>query len=138
LSEPLASPDELEVSPGFQHEQLQGWVPTLTDETELRAALEKAFDYRGDVSIGRKDGSTVTGYLYDRRSGKSLSDSLVRVLPSDGSPRVSIAYSDVALLTFSGRDTAAGKSWEAWVRKYWDKKSVGETAAIEPESLDIA
>jgi len=134
----VVSPDELEVAPGFQHEELQGWVPELTDETELRTALEKAFDYRGDVTITRKDGSIVAGYLYDRRGGKTLGDSLVRLLPADGGARVSIAYSDVAGLAFSGRDTAAGRSWEAWVRKYWEKKSVGESAAIEPESLDNA
>lgn len=136
-SAPL-NPDELEVAPGFGHEQLQGWTPLLGDDAALRSALEKAFDYRGDITIRRKDGSVVEGYLYDRRSGKSLADSLVRLLPTNGSPRVSIPYSDVAALIFSGRDTAAGKSWEAWVRKYWDKKTTGESAFIEPESLDSA
>jgi len=130
------NPDELEVAPGFTHEQLQGWVPALASEEELRAALEKAFDYRGDVTIRRKDGSVVEGYLYDRRSGKTLGESLVRVLPSNGDPRLSISYADIAGLAFSDRDPAAGKSWEAWVRKYWEKRSAGEKAAIEPERLD--
>jgi hypothetical protein len=49
---------------------------------------------------------------------------------------VSVQYSDIAALAFSGRDTAAGKSWEAWVRKYWEKKAAGESPAIEPEQLD--
>jgi len=128
--------DELEVVPGFNHEKLQGWVPDLSNENELREALEKAFDYRGDVTITRKDGTLVEGYLFDRRQGKTLSDSQVRVLPSNGSPRVSIPYSDVAALAFTGRDSAAGKSWEAWTRKYWEKKAAGETAAVEPEALD--
>ena len=131
-----SSPDELEVSPGFAHERLQGWVPTLASDDEIRSALEKAFDYRGDVTITRKDGSVVEGYVYDRRQGKSTADSLVRILPSNGSPRVSIPYNDIAALIFSGRDTAAGKSWEAWVRKYWEKKTAGETARIDPESLE--
>jgi hypothetical protein len=130
------SPDELEVAPGFVHEQLQGWVPTLENEEEVRTALEKAFDYRGDVKITRKDGSTVDGYLYDRRSATTLRESLARVLPADGSPRVNIPYSDIAALRFSDRDPAAGKSWEAWVRKYWEKKAVGEAAEIKPETLD--
>jgi hypothetical protein len=132
------NPDELEVAPGFGHEQLQGWVPSVADEADLRSALEKAFDYRGDITITRKDGTSVEGYLYDRRSGKTLADSLVRLLPANGSPRVSIPYSEIAALTFSGRDTAVGKSWEAWVRKYWEKKSTGESAVLEPESLDSA
>lgn len=130
------SPDELEIVPGFGHEQLQGWVPPVGDEEELRSALEKAFDYRGDVTITRKDGSVVEGYLFDRRQGATLADSLVRVLPANGTPLVSIAYSDIAALVFSGRDTAAGKSWDSWVRKYWQKKAAGQTAAIEPEALE--
>jgi hypothetical protein len=130
------SPDELEVAPGFVHEQLQGWVPPLENEEEIRTALEKAFDYRGDVRITRKDGSTVDGYLYDRRSATTLGDSLVRLLPADGSPRVNIPYSDVAALRFSDRDPAAGKSWEAWVRKFWEKRAAGEAAEIKPEALD--
>ena len=136
MTEENLSPDELEVAPGFTHQQLQGSIPSLATETEIREALERAFDYRGDVTITRKDGATVDGYLYDRKLGSTLKDSLVRILPADGSPRVSLAYSDIASLVFSGRDTAAGKSWEAWVRKFWEKKTVGETAAIEPETLE--
>lgn len=135
MSAPVSNPDQLEVVPGFSHEQLQGWVPDLTNENELREALEKAFDYRGDVTLTRKDGTVIEGYLYDRRSGDDLQHSLVRLLPQDGSPRVSIPYSDVAGLLFSGRDTAAGKSWEAWVRKYWEKKAAGETANLEGEEI---
>ena len=66
------SPDELEVVPGFGHEKLQGWVPELASENEVREALEKAFDYRGDITITRKDGTQVEGYLFDRRQGKTL------------------------------------------------------------------
>ncbi len=132
----ILNPDDLEVVPGFTHSHLQGSVPALATEEDLRLALEQAFDYRGDVTLTLRDGSKVEGYLYDRRLGKTLSDSLVRILPQDGSPRVSIPYSQVAALAFSGRDTAAGKSWEAWVRKYWEKKATGETAEIEPENLD--
>jgi|SRR5215831_11585032 len=131
------NPDSLEVVPGFAHEKLEGWVPQLASDEELRQALEKAFDYRGDVTVTRKDGSKVEGYIFDRRSGKSLGDSLVRLYPKDSNQRVSIAYSDIAALSFSGRDTAAGKSWEAWVRKYWEKKAAGEKdIGIQAERLD--
>jgi hypothetical protein len=136
VTEQIGNPDELEVSPGFTHDRLQGWIPQLASDEEIRDALEKAFDYRGDVRITRKDGSVVEGYLYDRKAGATLLNSLVRVLPANGSPRVSIPYSDIAALVFSERDPAAGKSWEAWVRKYWEKKAAGEQAAIEPEALD--
>ena len=130
-------PDALEVAPGTVHETVQGWVPQLANEEELRIALEKAFDYRGDVTLTLKDSSKVEGYIFDRTSGPSLSTSYIRVLPKDSGQKVKIAYADIAALAFSGRDTAAGKSWEAWVRQYWEKKDSGQGAlSLEPESLD--
>jgi hypothetical protein len=135
---PLAKdPDTLEVVPGFAHEKLEGWVPAVAVEEELRQALEKAFDYRGDVTITRKDGSKVEGYIFDRRSGKTLAESVVRLYPKDSAQKVSVPYSEIAALAFSGRDTAAGKSWEAWVRKYWDKRTAGEkNIGIQAEALE--
>jgi hypothetical protein len=131
------NPDEIEVAAGRDREQLEGWVPALASDVEVRDALEKAFDYRGDITISLKDGSQVQGYLYDRRTGKSLADSVVRVMPSNGGGRVNIAYSEIAGLVFSGRDTAAGKTFDAWVKKYWEKKAAGEkNIQIEPEKLD--
>jgi hypothetical protein len=104
-------------------ETLQGWVvPALAGEQELRAALEQAFDYRGDVTLTLKSGETVVGYAFDRRTGRSLTDSFVRLLPQEGQHRREIAYAEIAALAFTGRDTAAGKSWEAWVRKYQERK----------------
>ncbi|HEY6990020.1 MAG TPA: hypothetical protein VH369_16610 [Bryobacteraceae bacterium] len=136
MSETPLNPEALEVAPGFEHERLQGLIPSIASEEELRTALEKAFEYRGDVTITCKDGRVIEGYVYDRRLATTLSESRVRVLPADGSGRVSVPYAEIAALHFSGRDTAAGKSWEAWVRKYWEKKAAGESAAIEPERLD--
>jgi hypothetical protein len=135
--EHTVNPEELEVAPGFAHETLEGWIPKLASEEELREALEKAFDYRGDVTITRKDGSKLEGYIFDRVSGKTLETSYARFLPKDSSQRGKIAYSEIAALAFSGRDTAAGKSWEAWVKKYWGKKETGAgDVSLLPESLE--
>ena len=129
--------EQLEVAPGTAHEQLEGWIPTLASDEDIRAALEKAFDYRGDITITRKDGSTIEGYLFDRRSAASLKESVVRLYPKTSQEKVSISYADIAALAFTGRDTAAGKSWEAWMKKYAAKKAAGETnIALEPEPLD--
>lgn len=115
----------------------QGWIPPVATDAEIRDAMEKAFDYRGDVTITRKDGTKVEGYIFDRRTGATLRDSLVRVIPATGGGRMSIPYSDIAALEFTGRDTAAGKSWEAWLRKYWEKRAAGESnIGIESESLE--
>jgi hypothetical protein len=133
----VVNPDALEVAPGTAHERLEGWIPELANDEDLRQALEKAFDYRGDITITRKDGSKIEGYLFDRRSSGNLKDSVVRLYPKNSGEKVSISYSDIAALAFTGRDTAAGKSWEAWMKKYAEKKAAGEKdLSLHPESLD--
>lgn len=130
-------PDESEVVPGFAHENLEGQVFETASEAELREALEKAFDYRGDVTIARRDGSKIEGYIFDRRTGSTLADSVVRLFPKDRAEKVSVSYAEIAGLAFTGRDTAAGKSWAAWVKKYWEKKAAGEKQIeLTPEKLD--
>ena len=129
--------DKQEVAAGTQRQNVEGWVPKLASEEEIREALEKAFDYRGDVSVTCKDGAKVEGYIFDRVSGGTLATSFVRLLPKDSGQRVKISYADIAALEFSGRDPAAGKSWEAWVRKYWEKKTTGKgEASLQPERLE--
>ncbi len=134
---PQVEPDAQEVAAGFEHEQLEGWVPTLATPEEIFTALEKAFDFRGDVTITLKAGSKVEGYLFDRRTGATLAQSFVRVIPKDSNEKLAIAYAEIAALQFSDRDPAAGKSWEAWLRKYWEKKAAGEkNIGIDAEQLD--
>jgi hypothetical protein len=129
--------DALEVAPGAARAQVEGWAPDLATADELRLALDTAFSYRGDVTLTRKSGTRVEGYVFDRRQGPTLEQSFVRVMPKDSDEKLSIAYSDIAALAFTGRDTAAGKSWEAWVRKYWEKRAAGEKGiALHPESLE--
>jgi len=131
------NPDALEVAPGTEREQLEGWIPQLASEEEIRAALEKAFDYRGDVTITRKDGSKIEGYLFDRRTAATLKDSVVRLYPRNSDEKVAVSYADIAALAFTGRDTAAGKSWEAWMKKYAEKKAAGEKdLSLHPEPLE--
>ena len=134
---PAHDPEALEVAPGAPHENLEGWVPPLAGEADLRAALDQAFDYRGDVTLTLKDGRTIEGYVFDRRPGADLASSRIRILPAGSDGKLSISYAEIAALAFSGRDTAAGRSWEAWVRKYWEKRQAGEkNIGIEPEKLD--
>ena len=140
-----ATPDQIEHIAGRERDNLEGTIPAMATESEIREVLEKAFDYRGDVTVTRKDGSTIEGYLYDRRNAPTLEQSVIRLMPTPakGVPasttieRVNISYADIAGLKFSGRDTAAGKTFDAWVKKYWEKKAAGETnIQIVPEKLD--
>ncbi|MEX2670604.1 MAG: hypothetical protein WD294_00700 [Phycisphaeraceae bacterium] len=105
---------------------LEGWIPEFADRAEVCEALNKAFDYRGDVTLTLEDGRKVSGYIFDRRMGQGLEDSTVRMMPADSNERLEVSYADIRRLEFSGRDTAAGKSWETWVKKYVEKKVKGE------------
>lgn len=121
---------------GAREPTLQGLVATREDEAALLDALEKAFDYRGDVTLSITDGTVITGYIFDRRRGRTLTDSVVRLMTPDSGEKKSIAFDRIAKLEFSGKDTAAGKSFETWLKKYVEKKLAGERASIESESLD--
>jgi len=135
---PKIAAEELENAPGTVHENLEGWIPPLATDAEIRAALEKAFDYRGDLTVTLKDGEKIEGYIFDRKNdGATLADCNVRMIPKGRSERLRIPYSDIAALAFTGKDTAAGKSFEAWVKKYHEKKAAGEkNIGIDAESLE--
>jgi hypothetical protein len=133
-----AQPDEQDEKLGVVHENLQGWIPPLASDDEVRAALEKAFDYRGDLTITLKSGEKVDGYVFDRRANSAkLAECFVRLMPKDRPDKLSVCYSDIAALAFSAKDTAAGKSFDAWVKKYQAKKAAGEkNIGIEAEPLE--
>lgn len=108
-----------------------------SDPDVLRAAVEHAFDYRGDVTLELADGRTIVGYLYDRDWKRSPAK--VRVIPAaddSGQPgsRVTVLADEIRCVVFSGRDTAEGKTWENWLRRYAEKKLAGEQANLEPDS----
>ena len=120
-----------------EEKTLQGWIPPIATEAEIRAALEKAFDYRGDITLTLKDDSKIEGYLFDRQTRSTLADSKVSLFPKDRDEKVQVSYADIARLEFSGKDTAHGKSFETWVKKYNEKKAAGEKdIRLEPEKLD--
>ncbi len=140
MSDTNATPagDSAEEKLGTVHENLEGWVPPVTTEDEIRVAVERAFDYRGDLTITLKDGRRIEGYVFDRNvKGPALSDCVLRLMPKDQPGKISVFYSDIAALAFTGRDTAAGKSFAAWVKKYNEKKAAGEkNIGLESEPLD--
>lgn len=122
------------MSDAVEHSTLQGSVPSLATAAERDRALDLAFDYRGDVTLHTVDGRVIEGYVFDRRS--DVPQPFVRILPKDSNERVRVNYAQIARLEFTGRDTAAGKSWETWIKKYHEKKAAGEKASIESEPLD--
>jgi hypothetical protein len=129
--------EALEVAPGFAHENLEGWIPDLASDAEVREALEKAFDYRGDVTLTLKSGERIEAYIFNRLTGATLAESFVQYFTPTADDKRRASYADIARLEFTGKDRAAGKHWEAWVEKYNAKKAAGEkNIALVPEALD--
>lgn len=126
----IENPEVLEVVPGFAHDQLEGWVPELATEEELRAALEKAFDYRGDVTMTLVNGQ-VEGYMFNRDA--AAIPPRVEIFVKGNDDALVIPYTDIIAISFTGKDTADGKSWEAWVTKKESERKA-EAARIEAEA----
>src|SRR6201996_2056182 len=101
--------ESLELAPGTQHENLEGWVPELASDEDLRQALEKAFDYRGDVAITLRSGERIEAFIFNRQTGTTLTDSYVQYFTPSAPDKRKVSYAEIARLEFSGRDRAAGK-----------------------------
>lgn len=131
-------PQETKAKSGVPEEKptLQGLAASRQDAGALTDALEKAFDYRGDVTLTLTDGSSVQGYIFDRARGKSLSDSSVRIMRADTGAKVRVSFDRIDRVEFTGKDAAHGKTFEGWLKRYVEKKLAGEKASIESESLD--
>jgi hypothetical protein len=129
--------EALEVAPGAEHENLEGWIPEFASDDEIRQALEKAFDYRGDVTLTLKSGERIEAYIFNRQTGATLTESHVQYFTPTAADKRKVTYAEIARLEFSGKDRAAGKHWEAWVEKYNAKKAAGEkNIQLVPEALD--
>ncbi len=126
---------------GTVHENLEGWTADISTPAMLRESVEKAFGYRGDVTVRTHDGRTVVGYLFDRSATNAdLSKCVARLLVEGNaageSRRQVLTYADIAGIEFTGKDTAAGKSFQTWLKKYQEKKAAGEkNIGLEPEPL---
>jgi len=100
-------------------------------EATFAEAIAAAVDYRGDVTLDRREGR-IEGYLFDVRADRGE----LRLLPADGRGRTVVPLAEVTAIEFSGKDAASGKTWENWVRRYVERKLAGKSANLESESLD--
>lgn len=87
----------------------------MEEATPLAEAIERAFDYRGDVTVVRQDGSEVVGYLFNRDG--DAAEPFVQMFERDAERPLRLRYADIRAICFTGRDTAAGTSYEAWLRR---------------------
>ncbi len=129
--------EALELAPAAKHEKLEGSVPEMATEAEIRDAFEKAFDYRGDVTITLKSGTRIEAFIFNRRTGATLAESWVQYFAADVDAKQKITYDQIARLEFTGKDRAAGKHWEDWVKAYNERKAAGEkNIGLAPDAIE--
>ena len=95
-------------------ETLEGWAPEIGDGVTLEEVIERAFDYRGNVTVVRTDGTELDGYLFNR--SRDVPRPFVQMFDRAGDGPYDILYSEIRKIRFTGRDTAAGNSYAAWLR----------------------
>jgi hypothetical protein len=89
------------------------------------------------VTLTLKSGERIEAYIFNRRTGATLADSYVQYFTPSALDKRKVSYAEIARLEFSGKDRAAGKHWEDWVKKYNERKAAGETnIALAPEALE--
>ena len=98
-----------------EHGPLEGWDPAVGVEVSLEDVVDRAFDYRGDVTVVRRDGTEVIGYLFNRNA--EVVRPFVQMFDRAGEGPLTIPYAAIRTIRFTGKDTAAGKSYEAWLRR---------------------
>ncbi len=97
----------------------------------LYSLIEKAFDYRGDVTVSLKDGSQVVGFLSNReaKGAARCREPFIEMMLDGRNDKLLIKYAQIATITLSGEDAAAGKSWEEWVVKEEARKKQSQPAS---------
>ena len=97
-----------------EEKSLEGWAPEIPDAAALAEVVDRAFDYRGDITVVLDDGRELIGYLFNRN--RDVAEPFVQMFEREGSGPSSIPYARIRAIRFSGKDTAAGNSYAAWLR----------------------
>jgi hypothetical protein len=93
--------------------ELEGWVPG--PDVPLATIIDHAFDYRGNVSVDLRDGRTVSGYVFNRDA--RTRQPFIEMFDTAGDGPITIPCEDIRTIRFTGKDTAAGNSYAAWVER---------------------
>jgi len=109
-----------------EEKSLEGWAPDIHDAATLAEAVDRAFDYRGDVTVLLDDGRELIGYLFNRNP--DAAEPFVQMFEREGSGASSIPYARIRAIRFTGKDTAAGNSYAAWLRS----KEAAKAASSPP------
>jgi hypothetical protein len=97
-----------------EEKSLEGWAPDIADAETLAAVVDHAFDYRGDVTLLLDDGRRVDGYLFNRN--RDVPEPFVQMFEVGQATPSTVPYARIRAIRFTGKDTAAGNSYAAWLR----------------------
>ena len=123
-------PADIKSAPNLRADSLQGAVFAFHSEQDRVEGIDKAFDYRGDVTLTVR-GAPLECFLFNRDTAASPPRVEIFVKGSEV-PQI-IPYADIEAIAFTGKDTADGKSWAAWVAKK-DTERKAEAERIRQES----
>ena len=99
---------------------LEGWAPEPGPEMPLARIVDLAFDYRGNTTVVKRDGTELYGYVFNRDTDAPAP--YLEMFDAEGGGPYRIPFAEVRTIHFTGKDTAAGKSYAAWLaRKQADK-----------------
>jgi hypothetical protein len=124
-------PADIKTQPDARATSLEGVVFEIHNDAERVEAIDKAFDYRGDVTLTLSN-ETLECFIFNRDAHASPPRIEVFVKGQDDA-RI-IPYLDIKAIAFTGRDPADGKSWAAWVaKKDTERKAEAERIRLEHE-----
>ena len=94
---------------------VEGWEPAIGAGVSLAEVVERAFDYRGNTTVVKVDGAELEGYLFNRNA--DVPEPFVQMFDTEGAGPFTIRYSEIRTIRFTGKDTAAGNSYAAWLKR---------------------
>ena len=108
---------------------LEGWAPEPAAEVPLAHIVELAFDYRGNTTVVKRDGTELYGYVFNRDADAPAP--YLEMFDAKGDGPYRVPYAEVRTIHFTGKDTAAGKSYAAWLSRKQAEKA-GRAAGPPP------
>ena len=107
---------------------LEGWVPKLGEYLTVAEVIDLAFDYRGNTTVVKVDGTEVEGYIFNRN--RDVPEPFIQIFDLVGNGPFKIPYSEIQTIRFTCKDTAAGNSWLAWLERK-DKEKAEKAVPLD-------
>jgi hypothetical protein len=108
---------------------LEGWTPEPDAALPLARIIDLAFDYRGNTTVILRDGSRRDGYVCNRDA--EAPTPYLEMFDAEGGGPYRVPYADIRTVHFTGKDTAAGRSYAAWLARK-GSATAGRVAGVSP------